>query len=655
MTTIARKDVGAGSRGAEGSSTWLPGGEPGKGRIARPQLRTQADIDEVERVPVDDLLPAGTIYECIKTAAALDPSKPAITTLLSADPGVAPRVITYAQLVALIEKAANMFKRLSGDEMPSVAVILPMLPEALICSWAGATAGRVSPINPYLEIRYIASIMNASRSTILVTTTNKFGPGAWDKLGNIKALVPSLRKVLFVDTADPADDFIKALDAYPSGRLEFTPVTDPNADVVYLPTGGTTAAPKLVRMTQRGQLINAWINGALSGSAADGVVGHAMPNFHVGGLVVIGLRAIIFSQTLLTLTTDGFRNPGVIKNFWDIARKYKMTSLVATPATAAAILAVQDGNSDGHSIRAFCSGGSTVPVELAKAFHARFGVWLREIWGMSESHGTVTGHPVAAEPVVGSVGVHLPYHPIKAIIVDDNNAFIRECAPGERGVLAIGGPGVTAGYVDPRLDADYFVHNMPDRGRWGNTGDLGAIDENGYIWFFGRAKDVIVRGGHNIDPRHVEEVLVGHPAVQIAAAIGKPDAAKGELPVAYVQLKPGSTCDADELMRFCKERVQERAAAPVEITILPQMPMTAVGKISKPALRIDAMRRVATDVATRVLGDKGSCDVSIDDSGLRPRVVLKVRAQSEAKSGVHERLQSAFRDYEFATTIEAGA
>src|SRR5258708_23687448 len=98
MTTIASKDIGAGTRGAESSGTWLPGGTPGKGRIARPQLRTQADIAEVERVPVDDLLPAGTIYECIKAAAALASSKPAITTLLSADPGVAPRGIPCSPL-----------------------------------------------------------------------------------------------------------------------------------------------------------------------------------------------------------------------------------------------------------------------------------------------------------------------------------------------------------------------------------------------------------------------------------------------------------------------------------------------------------------------------------------------------------------------------
>ena len=147
---------------------WLDGAAPTPGKLARAWLQSERDVQELEKYSPDDLLPGATIYECVKAAAAIDPSKSAITQLLSADISVPARVITYAKLVGLIEQTANLFKELSGDERPSVAIILPMLPEGVIASWGAATAGISCPINPYLETRVVASIMNAARATVLV-------------------------------------------------------------------------------------------------------------------------------------------------------------------------------------------------------------------------------------------------------------------------------------------------------------------------------------------------------------------------------------------------------------------------------------------------------------------------------------------------------
>lgn len=637
-----------------GTSPWLDDHGPRPGGLARPRLHSAADIAAVEQLPPEQMLPGATLYDCIRASARIKPSKPAIHHLLSADPSVAPRSITYAELLSGIERSANLFRGLAGTERSAVSIILPMLPEALIAAWGAATAGIANPINPYLEIKQVAAIMNAACSTVLLTTTNQYGPGAWDRLDELRGLVPTLKRVLLVDAPGHADDFATALAAQPSG-LNFEPSHDPHAEAVYLPTGGTTAAPKLVRMTHRGQLLAAWIMGGLAGSSTEGVVGHAMPNFHVGGSVIISLRAILFGQTVLTLTTDGFRNPGVVKNFWDIARKFRMTSLISTPATAAAILALPpEVNSEGHCIQSFNAGGSTIPVELLRGFHKRYGVWLRELWGMSEIHGAVSSHPgVDSEPMAGSVGIHLPWHPVKAIEVDAQNRFVRECAPGERGVLIIGGPGVTPGYVDASLDAEFFVKDMPDGLRWANTGDLGTVDETGHIWMFGRAKDVIVRGGHNIDPRMIEEVLVCHPAVQVAAAIGKPDAAKGEMPIAYVQLKEGQRVEPSELIALCKDKVQERAGVPVEIFVIPAMPMTAVGKINKPTLRVDATRRVASEVASHIVG--GAVNVTVDESGRRPMVIVQAQVAGDRVETVKAQLADAFRTYEFLTELQVAA
>jgi fatty-acyl-CoA synthase len=613
-------------------------------------MRCPADIALIEQVDPGAVLPGATILDCLRAASALDPDKAAILHMRSADLAMAPRVIRYAELVQQIERYANLFHCIAGAQRSAVSIILPMLPEALVAAWGGATAGVANPINPYLEVRHIASIMNAARSTVLVTTTSKYGPGAWDKLAELRDQVPTLKRVFLVDAPGSPDDLAYALEAVPSG-LQFEPACDPDAEAVYLPTGGTTAAPKLVRMTHRGQLLAAWIMGGLAGSGVDDVVGHAMPNFHVGGGVILSLRALLFGQTLLTLTTDGFRDAGVVRHFWDIARHYRMTSLIATPATAAAILALpSEVSSEGHCIRSFNSGGSTVPIELTRGFHARYGVWIREIWGMSEIHGAVSGHPDDGnEPKAGSVGRHLPWHPVKAIEADAQNRYLRECAPGERGVLIIGGPGVTPGYVDASLDDEFFVKGMPDGKRWANTGDLGMVDETGHIWLYGRAKDVIIRGGHNLDPRMIEEVLVLHPSVQLAAAIGKPDASKGEMPIAYVQLKSGATAEVAELMKLCRDRVQERAAVPVEIHVVPALPMTAVGKVNKPALRLDAMRRVAAEVASRIVG--AGAEVTIDESGKRPKVIVQALVPEAERAAVRTKLEEAFRTYEFLADL----
>ncbi len=192
---------------------------------------------------------------------------------------------------------------------------------------------------------------------------------------------------------------------------------------------------------------------------------------------------------------------------------------------------------------------------------------------------------------------------------------------------------------------------MPDDARWGNTGDLGTMDEHGNVWIFGRAKDVIIRGGHNIDPKLIEDVLIRHPAVQIAAAIGRPDAAKGEMPIAYVQFKPGATTSVEELLELCREQVQERAAVPVQILITPQIPLTAVGKVNKPALRADAMLRVAREQAATVIGNSGTFDVTVDESGVRSRVKLDIRTTSVEVTELREQLGAAFGRYEFETVI----
>jgi fatty-acyl-CoA synthase len=634
-----------------GADVWLPGWAPQPGRIARARFSSPADMAAIEKYPASSLLPGRTIYECIKSARDLDPARAAMIFLASAQVSDAPRVISYADLVAAIERSANLFWACADSARSAVAVILPMVPEGLITTWGAATAGICVPINPHLEANAVLAIMNAAKVTVLVTTVAQFS-GVWGGLPEAIAKVPTLRRILYLDSLDPVNHLATVLQTQPAGKLTFEATSDSAAEAMYMPTGGTTAAPKLVRMTHGGQLTIAWNVGALMGSTPDGVVGHGMPNFHCGGAIALGLRTVIYGQTLLTLTADGFRNQGVIRHFWDIAGRYRMTSVLSTPTTAAAILAVPDTTLDGHCITDFHCGGSIVPMELMRAFHGRFGIWLRENWGMTEVHGTTTGHPNnGQQPRVGSVGCSLPYYRTKAIKVNEANAFESECAPGERGVLVIGGPSLTPGYADSLLDGQFFVTGMPDGKLWANTGDLGAVDEDGFVWVFGRTKDLIIRGGHNIDPGPIEEVLLQHPAVYMAAAIGRPDAHKGELPVAYVQLKAGEQVTAAELIDFCRGRIQERAAVPVDIIMVDAIPLTAVGKISKVALRTDAMQRVVSSVASGVMGADEVFKVTIDLRGLRPTAVLEVEVVSGNSAAIKAKLGQALAGFEFETRV----
>jgi acyl-CoA synthetase (AMP-forming)/AMP-acid ligase II len=164
-----------------------------------------------------------------------------------------------------------------------------------------------------------------------------------------------------------------------------------------------------------------------------------------------------------------------------------------------------------------------------------------------------------------------------------------ECMPGEIGEICVASPGVFDGSTYTEQDKN---HDLFHNDRFLRTGDLGRIDEDGYLWITGRAKDLIIRGGHNIDPAEIEEALAGHPAVAMAGAIGQPDAFAGELPCAYVELVADAEVTPEELRAHCDAHVHERAARPKHIEILDELPKTAVGKVFKPDLRKRAITRV---------------------------------------------------------------
>jgi fatty-acyl-CoA synthase len=606
----------------------------------------------IEREGLARVMPAWSIRGALASAAAIDPEKTAISFVRDAGASDRVETITYRALMGSVETAASLFRTVSGG--PSVvSVLAPLLPDAVIAMWGASIAGVCNPINPFLDVRHIASIMNAARTTVLVTCTASDGPGGWNQVDELASMVPSLKRVLVIHPpggGDAPDDFDGALAKHRGGCIDDAASDDPDRVCAYFHTGGTTAAPKLVQHTQRGQLLNAWISGALLGPERDEVVGQGMPNFHVGGAILLNLRALIMGQTLLMLTPGGFRSPAVVSTFWDVARRHGITSVLAVPTTCAALCADADAASTGHAIRTFSTGGGAMPRDLARVFEERFGIVLRELWGMTEFQGILSANPHGAErPRIGSVGLLNPFHRVKALRLEGDR-FLSECASGEKGTLAVAGPCMTPGYLGESAQGSLRVQGVPGGEVWLNTGDLGTVDADGFVWLFGREKDVIIRGGHNLDPGIVEDVLSRHAAVQVAAVVGEPCALKGELPLAYVQLRPGAGVEPDELLALCQREVPERAAVPIDVVVIGSMPVTAVGKIFKPALRLDAMRRAALKTVQATLGDGAGVSVTVCETEARPAVMLGVPQGASAEAAA-ELLRTAFAGYTFETRI----
>ncbi|MGH7006145.1 MAG: AMP-binding protein, partial [Alphaproteobacteria bacterium] len=345
-------------------------------------------------------------------------------------------------------------------------------------------------------------------------------------------------------------------------------------------------APKLAQHTHGNQVHSSWSAGLFYELTQDDVAINGFPLFHVAGAFVYGASAFLRGATLVLPTRLGMRNTEFVRNYWRFVAKYRVTVIVAVPTVIATLLNTPRGGADLSSIRLLFTGGTPLPTELAAEFERVIGKPVRNTFGMTESAGTVAIEPVQAPRVANSVGWRLPYAEVKAVKLGaDGESFERDCKPGETGVLVLRGPHVGPGYTDPKRNKGMFRADG-----WLISGDLGHLDESQRIFITGRAKDLIIRGGHNIDPAMIEEIAAEHPAVQMAAAVGEPDAYAGELPMLFVTLKPGARTGERELIDFLASRIHERPALPKRVVMIEAMPVTAVGKIYKPALR-----RLATE------------------------------------------------------------
>ncbi len=292
-----------------------------------------------------------------------------------------------------------------------------------------------------------------------------------------------------------------------------------------------------------------------------------------------------------------------------------------------------------------------LPAELAERFERVTGLHVHEGWGMTETTGLATMTTSGMILPVGGVGLPLPYSRVRIVALDAQGAASeRDLAPGEVGMILYKAPNVFSGYLDAEDDAKAFVGDG-----WLVTGDLGRLDDEGRLHLNGRAKDLIIRGGHNIDPKMIEDALTAHPAVHLAAAVGAPDAYAGELPVAFVTLAPGASVSEAELLAFTAEHVDETPARPRSVVILDAMPLTSVGKIYKPQLQRLAARAVVARLAEQVSDALGIADAArprLDDADdRRIELVLDAAALGARATPLREQLQAALAPLPLKTEI----
>lgn len=552
---------------------------------------------------------ATSLYGAILDSARRFPDKPAVIELLSAEPGGATRQISYADMADGITRRANVLRSLGLRAGDPVLFLPPQSLDALLAFWAAQAGAAVAPVNAFLGPAAIAEIARGCGARAIISGPAGAGCGTFALAEAVMRQVPGIAHHLVI--AGPAGE--KAIDLAAAACERAGSELDgpaPTLDDIgaFFPTGGTTGAPKIARLSHRNLLVGSFAAAHVTSLDEDHVVPAGLPLFHVGGGVIGTTRAMLLGHTLVLLTDAGYRSPAVVANFWKLARDYGFTQIITVPTAFGDLLRTYDG--EGHAIGFATAGASKLPPSLVDDYRKTLGIDLLEGYGMTECSGFCTANPRGLPARAGSGGLQSPFYRVKIVMLDDEQRFVRDCASGELGHIAVSGPGVFEGYIDPRQTQEKLIAGMPGGERWIDAGDLGTLDNDGYLWVVGRAKDLIIRGGHNIDPAPIEDALLQHPSVADAAVVALPDARVGELPIAFVQLDEGAALDADAIRAFCAEHVPDRAGVPVRVIALGELPRTAMRKIFKPELR-----RQAAQLAVDGLG-RGDLRVVLEPSGL---------------------------------------
>jgi fatty-acyl-CoA synthase len=620
--------------------------------IDYPPLRGLRDIEAIERTPLEQQIFSWDVNDWVRRGLALDPDKVALEYFETADPAAAPQRVTYGALRTQIIQAANLFHALGVGKDDAVIALMPSLPQLYVTLLGGMAAGVVCCLNWMLKPPQILELIRAARAKVVVVQGPTQGYEIWE---NFCAIADELDpEVTILTVPGPGGARIEASDleirmASLPDRPTFARKAAPDDIVAYIHSGGTTDSPKLVKITHRGLAYKIWVSNLVMAHQAEDVIFADYPIFHVAGFYNRCVSAIADGMRVVIPTALGARNKEFIARYWKFVERCGVTVLAGVPTTLSVLAKNPPQGEDISSLRPYMPTGSTgMPIEVAREIERIAGVRCLLTYGATEYTANVTQSPRDGDPRYGSAGIRIPYTQLRAVKLDERGGVERDCAVDEIGVVLIQGPGVTPGYVDERFNRGLF---SPDG--WFISGDLGRFDRDGYLWLTGRVKDVIIRGGHNIDAVLIEDVLRRHPAVLLCAAVGKPDAYAGELPVAYVQLVRGARATPDELKAFVRGEITERAAAPDEIFLIDPLPLTDIGKPAKAQLRHDAAARTFTSVLTNALGAAADIDVEVrQDATHGTLAIIKVASAPNARTAIEGKIGETMKAYTMAHRVD---
>jgi long-chain acyl-CoA synthetase len=450
----------------------------------------------------------------------------------------------------------------------AVAVHLPNLPHFLVAYFGLLKAGiRMVPLNPLLKANEIAYHLSDSDSKLLITFEAMLAeavPGAGERPVFVVTLSGTpLPPGLHPFTALFATDVI----GEPGGDIHPTNADD-TAVIIY--TSGTTGKPKGAELTHFELYMNCTVAGGLFEAQAEDITLGVLPFFHVFGLSSIINVTVRFGGTIAVVPR--FEPAAVI----DTLERARCTVIGGVPTMLHA-LALQDTTGrDLSALRVAVSGGSSLPADVMRTFEEKFGIVVLEGYGLSETASTSTFNRSAEERKMLSIGK--PIWGVQMRVVDPLDNPLPP-GPENIGELVIRGHNVMKGYLGrPQETAEAF------RGGWFHSGDLGYVDSEGYYFVVDRSKDLVIRGGYNVYPREIEEVLFEHPDIVEAAVIGRSDDRLGEEVVAVVVVRPGATLTEADVIAYCKQSLAAYKY-PREVRFITALPKGATGKVLKNELR----------------------------------------------------------------------
>lgn len=575
-------------------------------------------------------------YEIFKQSAQKFAKKPALSLMLQGTNIEKLQTFTYEQLFEKINQTANLLNRLGATKDSIVALILPNLAQTHFFLWGGQAQSVIMPINPMLEPEAIANLLKEAKAEFVVTLAPFPKVDIWEKVAKSIDKLTSLRHIILIDLAYQIGGFKgfaakllqkkheysiykskgiesvipkgvklhrydKIIEAENSNSLDSNRVFSSSDYSSFFCTGGTTGLPKIAMRNHKNEVANTLQVMGLFGKNtinSSKTVLSGLPLFHVNAVLATGLYPFMQGSHVILATPQGFRGEGVMANFWDIVSAHKISFFAAVPTVYSALLNNPIKNQNIDSLEFGICGAAPMPVQVFKDFEKLTGIKILEGYGLTEGTCVSSVNPPLGERKIGSVGLRLPTQKLAIIKYDSENTKSMKfelCAPNEKGLVVISGENVFLGYLIDEQNKSIWIKDA-EGNKWLNTGDLGYLDEDSYLFLTGRQKEMILRGGHNIDPKSIEEVMHTHPAIAQAAAVGKPDAYAGELPILFVELKPGVNATQAEILDYANTGIYESAAIPKEVHILEELPLTSVGKVFKPELKRKAILATFNEV-----------------------------------------------------------